>query len=51
MVEGAKLHWLDGADHGFAVLKRSGRTKDEVYQEAVNALVTWAQETFDGPAN
>jgi predicted alpha/beta-hydrolase family hydrolase len=46
MVEGAKLHWLDGADHGFAVLNRSGRTKDEVYREAVDALTTWANEAF-----
>jgi predicted alpha/beta-hydrolase family hydrolase len=50
-VPNAKLYWLDGADHGFAVLKRSGRTKDEVYQEAVDALTAWAQETFGGAAN
>ena len=45
-IQGAKLHWLDGADHGFAVLKRSGRTKEEVYLEAVDALFTWAKATL-----
>ncbi len=43
-VEGAKLHFLDGADHGFAVLKRSGRTKEEVYDEAISELLTFVQE-------
>jgi len=43
-VGGAKLHFLDGADHGFAVLKRSGRTKDEIYLEAVAELLTFVQE-------
>ena len=46
LVKGAKLYWLDGADHGFAVLKSSGRTKDEVYREAVDALTDWAKETL-----
>ena len=46
LVKGAKLHWLDGADHGFAVLKHSSRTKDEVYREAVGALTDWAKETL-----
>jgi predicted alpha/beta-hydrolase family hydrolase len=43
-IEGAKLHFLEGADHGFAVLKRSGRTKEEIYQEAVAELLTFVQE-------
>lgn len=29
----AKLHVVEGADHGFHVLKRSGRTDDEVLEE------------------
>lgn len=29
----AKLHVVEGADHGFAVLKRSGRTSKEVFEE------------------
>lgn len=36
------LHVLDGADHGFHVLKRSGRTDDEVLDEACQAFAAWA---------
>jgi len=37
----ATLHFLEGADHGFATLKGSGRSKDEVYGEAVGALLAF----------
>jgi predicted alpha/beta-hydrolase family hydrolase len=37
----AFVHVLDGADHGFAVPTASGRTRQDVYDEAVNALVDW----------
>lgn len=37
----ATLHVIDGADHGFQVLKRSGRTHDEVLDELADALVAW----------
>lgn len=47
LVPNSTLHILDGADHGFAVLKRSGRSKDEVYAEAVDALLTWAAGQVD----
>jgi|CXWL01.1.fsa_nt_gi predicted alpha/beta-hydrolase family hydrolase len=40
-VRGAKLHLLDGADHGFSVKKSSGRTKADVYGEAVAVLTDW----------
>ncbi|MEX2465944.1 MAG: alpha/beta family hydrolase [Gemmatimonadota bacterium] len=40
------LHVLDGADHGFHVLKRSGRTDDAVLDEACGAFVSWV-ERFD----
>jgi predicted alpha/beta-hydrolase family hydrolase len=40
-VKGAKTHFLEGADHGFAVKKSSGRTKDDVYAEAVSTLAAW----------
>jgi predicted alpha/beta-hydrolase family hydrolase len=33
------VHLLDGADHGFAVLKSSGRKREQVWQEAVEALL------------
>ena len=37
----AKLHFLDRADHGFAVPKASGRTRQDVWAEAVNVFVAW----------
>ena len=40
-IRGAKLHLLDGADHGFSVKKSSGRTKADVYDEAVAVLTDW----------
>ena len=33
------VYLLDGADHGFAVLKSSGRTREDVWSEAVEALL------------
>ena len=41
LVPDATLHFLEGADHGFATLKASGRSKDDVYREAVDALLTF----------
>lgn len=35
------VHLLDGADHGFAVRKSSGRTKQDVFEEALGAVVRW----------
>ena len=37
----ATLHIVDGADHGFAVLKRSGRTDDEVLDELTDTIAEW----------
>ncbi|MDQ3337365.1 MAG: dienelactone hydrolase family protein [Myxococcota bacterium] len=37
----AKLHVIDGADHGFDVLVRSGRTADEVKEEIARAIAEW----------
>ena len=39
----ATLHVVDGADHGFHVLKRSGRTDDDVIDELAAATATWAE--------
>jgi predicted alpha/beta-hydrolase family hydrolase len=39
----AKLHVVDGADHSFKVLKRSGRTADDVFDEMVTAIDDWLQ--------
>ena len=35
------VHILEGADHGFNVLKSSGRTRDEVWGEAADVLLAW----------
>ena len=40
-VPNARLHVLEGADHGFAARKASGRTRDDVWREAVDAMLTW----------
>jgi predicted alpha/beta-hydrolase family hydrolase len=37
----ARLHVVDGGDHSFAVLKRSGRTADEVLAEIAEAVVAF----------
>jgi len=37
------LHVVDGADHGFHVLKRSGRTDEEVMDELADTLAEWAR--------
>lgn len=34
-------HEVDGGDHSFHVLKRSGRTDGEALTELVDALVAW----------
>lgn len=36
------LHVIDGADHSFHVLKRSGRTDDDVRRELVDTVVSFA---------
>ena len=40
--ERAALHVVDGGDHSFKVLKRSGRTDSDVMGELVDAIVEWA---------
>jgi uncharacterized protein len=39
----ATLHVVEGADHSFAVLKRSGRSEVEVMEELASAVAQWAQ--------
>jgi len=41
------LRVLEGADHGFHVLKRSGRTDDEVLDEMCDAFAEWAGARLD----
>jgi predicted alpha/beta-hydrolase family hydrolase len=42
----ATLHLIEGADHSFAVLKRSGRTGGEVMEELATTVAEWCRELF-----
>lgn len=44
------MHWLDGADHSFHVLKSSGRTDDEVFGEIGEHTSTWLAQLRATPA-
>lgn len=37
----ATLHQVEGGDHSFAVLKKSGRTNEEALTEVLDALTAW----------
>lgn len=37
----ATLHEIEGGDHSFAVLKKSGRSNDEALTEVLDALTAW----------
>jgi predicted alpha/beta-hydrolase family hydrolase len=39
----ATLHVVEGADHSFGVLKRSGRTGDEVMAELADSVAAWGR--------
>ncbi|WP_456843478.1 alpha/beta hydrolase family protein [Bradyrhizobium sp. USDA 4486] len=39
----ATLHEIEGGDHSFAVLKKSGRTNDEALTEVLDALAAWIE--------
>lgn len=41
-LDGWTMHWLEGADHGFHVLKRSGRSDDDVLGELAEVSRAWA---------
>ena len=41
LIRRSKVHLLEGADHGFAVRKSSGRTKEDVWGEAIDAMTGW----------
>lgn len=47
LADHATLHVVDGADHGFGVLKRSGRTDAEVLGELADTVRSW----LDDPAS
>jgi hypothetical protein len=42
-----ELHVVEGADHGFHVLERSGRTDADVIEELCEAFVEWAERITD----
>jgi predicted alpha/beta-hydrolase family hydrolase len=44
-LRGWEMHWLDGADHSFHVLKSSGRTDAEVLTEAGDATARWVSRS------
>ena len=41
IVPGSEVRLLDGADHGFGTLKSSERTRQDVWDEALEALLDW----------
>jgi predicted alpha/beta-hydrolase family hydrolase len=41
LVKHARVHALDGADHGFSVLKATGRAREDVWAEATAALLAF----------
>lgn len=40
----ATLHEVEGADHAFAVLKKSGRTNEEALAEVLDTLTAWIDQ-------
>jgi hypothetical protein len=44
----ATLHVVEHADHGFGVLKRSGRTNEEVLDELADTTSAWIRERLRG---
>lgn len=44
LVPRSRVHLLHGADHGFSVLRSSGRTREDVWAEAVAALLAFIEE-------
>jgi uncharacterized protein len=39
----AKIYEIQGGDHSFKAPKKFGRTQDEIYDSAMDQIVTWAQ--------
>jgi predicted alpha/beta-hydrolase family hydrolase len=40
-----RMHWLEGADHSWHVLKSSGRTDADVLEEGANAAEAWLADS------
>ena len=43
-----EMHWLEGADHSFHVLKSSGRTDADVLHEVGDTVVAWLPSLASG---
>ena len=47
-----EMHWVEGADHSFHVLKSSGKTDAQVLDQMADTMKTWidrrTEETKDG---
>lgn len=41
------IHWLEDADHGFHVPRRSGRSDAEVRDEAIATVIAWLAKLLD----
>ncbi|MEX0786280.1 MAG: alpha/beta family hydrolase [Dehalococcoidia bacterium] len=41
-MRGSQVHIMEAADHGFAAPKSSGRTREEIWSEAAEALEGWS---------
>lgn len=39
----SQVHILDGADHSFMVLKSSGRTREDVWDEVLRTMLGWLE--------
>lgn len=44
------MHWLDGADHSFHVLKSSGRNDGQVLAEVGDATQAWVERVVSSKA-
>lgn len=44
------MHWIEGADHSFKVLKSSGRTADDVGEELQSTVREWFDGAVPAPA-
>ena len=43
LASNSTVHLLEGADHGFATLKSSGRTREDVWSEATDRFLEWLE--------
>jgi predicted alpha/beta-hydrolase family hydrolase len=47
----ATLHSIEGADHSFGVLKRTGRSAAQVLDELAATIVSWAGPVVGYPVH